>query len=163
MGTKTWIHAACYDGLSILSCKELVIDHPSKLPPHLTDLRYGNETCSICVYSIVDWFAMSIWQSGTLVRSISVSPDSGVMEDYGTRLDFEVPYWDGSNSATDPEDEDQDGYPLPFHPLDLADEALLNRFGYQIEGDPGQSAFDPDDVQLLTYRRKRGSSWWKFW
>ena len=30
------------------------------------------------MHSVVDWFAYARWVNGTLVRSLSLSPDSGV-------------------------------------------------------------------------------------
>jgi hypothetical protein len=45
------------------------------------------------MHRVLDWFAYATWQEGRLVRSLSVSPDDGVIEDIGTPLPFEQPYW----------------------------------------------------------------------
>ena len=55
------------------------------------------------------------------------------MENIGSPLAFEGPYWAGEH-ALEPEDENDDPYPLPFHPLELAEEALRTLFGFNYEG-----------------------------
>jgi len=54
------------------------------------------------------------------------------------------------------------GYPFPFHPLDLGEEALKDRFGYQLEGVIDASLLEPESIPLVRYKRS-GASWWKFW
>lgn len=113
------------------------------------------------MHSVVDWFAFARWSQGRLVRALSLSPDSGVLEDIGPRLEFEQPYWSGDRPAVDP-GEDPDDYPLAFHPLELGEDALLAMFGYQWEGPIVERTFDPASVPLLRLKRssRRG---WKFW
>jgi hypothetical protein len=36
------------------------------------------------MHSVVDWFAYAVWIDGQLRRSLSLSPDSGIMEIVGT-------------------------------------------------------------------------------
>ena len=45
------------------------------------------------MHSVVDWLAFAKWKNGELVRSLSLSPDSGILEDIGLRLPFEEPFW----------------------------------------------------------------------
>ncbi|MFD4655933.1 DUF6928 family protein [Kitasatospora sp. NPDC058444] len=45
------------------------------------------------MHSVVDWLAFGVWEDGRLVRSLSLSPDSGIIEDIGEPLSFEVPSW----------------------------------------------------------------------
>ncbi|WP_420719932.1 DUF6928 family protein [Streptomyces sp. NA13] len=40
-----------------------------------------------------------MWEDGHLLRSLSLSPDSGVIENIGTPLPFEQPYWAGDRPA----------------------------------------------------------------
>jgi len=51
---------------------------------------------------------------GVLQRALTLSPDSGVIEDIGFRLPFEEPSWAGEHPAADPE-EDESVY--PFHSI----------------------------------------------
>ncbi|MFA6958105.1 MAG: hypothetical protein WC538_19730 [Thermoanaerobaculia bacterium] len=152
-----------FNGLSILAAKEFGIDYPSKLEQRFLQ-GPGTETVYLhAMHSVVDWFAFAVWQQGTLVRSLSLSPDSGILEDIGPRLPFELPYWAGQHPAIDPEelDEGEDPYPFPFHPLELGEAALKELFGYQLEGFMDDSLIEPEDVPLLRFRRKR--SLLKFW
>jgi hypothetical protein len=105
------------------------------------------------MHSVVDWFAFAVWQDGHLKRSLSLSPDSGILEDIGPKLSFELPYWSGQHPAIDPDDQDEDEppYPFPFHPLELGEAALLEFFGYQLEGSP--SAIDPESFPLASFKR----------
>lgn len=87
-------------------------------------------------------------------------PDNGIIEAIGQRLPFEEPYWSGEHAAVDSEEE-KDVYPLPFHPLELGEETLKDRFGYQLEGFIDPSLLKPESIPLIRYKRSR-SSWWKF-
>ena len=40
------------------------------------------------MHSVVDWFAFAVWHGQKVRRSLSLSPDSGVMEDIGSPLPF---------------------------------------------------------------------------
>jgi hypothetical protein len=57
------------------------------------------------MHSVVDWFAYAIWANGKLLRSLSLSPVSGILENIGQRLPFEEPYWSGEHPAVDTEEE----------------------------------------------------------
>ena len=103
------------------------------------------------MHSVVDWFAYAIWKDGELIRALSVSPDNGVIEDVGPHRAFEEPFWNGERPA-DPEDP-EDGYPLPFHPLELGEAALLDLFGYQLEGADG--GLDPFEVPMCRFNCRR--------
>ena len=110
------------------------------------------------MHSVVDWLAFAKWNNRNLVRSLSLSPDSGILEDIGQRLAFEEPFWSGQHPATDDEDAD---YPFPFHPLELGEVALKEFFGYQLEGFGDSGLFEPESIPLVKYKRKR--SMWKMW
>ena len=159
--------AGCFPGLRIAVSAEVAIDHPSKLPARF--IAEHGTTLLHAMHSAVDWLAFAVWKDGVLIRSVSVAPDSGVMEDIGEPLDFEKPYWEGRHPAVDPEEED--GYPLPFHPLELGEEALRHFFGFQLEGFVDATLLEPDRIPMLYFddpgkasSKTRGTkAWWKFW
>lgn len=149
----------CFTGVSVIAAKEFSIDKPSKLPERFIKAG-GNGIVQLhAMHSAVDWFAYAQWKDGNLQRSLSLSPDNGVVEDVGKRMAFEEPYWAGAHPAID-KDEDPSGYPFPFHPLDLGEAALSNLFGYQLEGSIDGTLLEPDAIPLMRYKRIR--SWWKF-
>jgi len=155
------IHIGCFPGVSIVAAKEFGIDCPSKLPRRFIAAGGGGVVTLHAMHSVVDWFAYAMWVDGKLVRSLSLSPDSGILEDIGPHLPFEKPYWSGEHPAVDSEEE-KDTYPFPFHPLELGEETLKDRFGYQLEGFIDPSLLEPESIPLVRYKRSR-SSWWKFW
>jgi hypothetical protein len=112
------------------------------------------------MHSVVDWFAFAVWRGGRLERALSLSPDSGILEDIGAKLPFEQPYWAGEHPAIDPEEE-EDTYPFVFHPLELGEAALGEFFGYQLEGVLDETLFDPEEIALMRF--KRGRRGWKLW
>ena len=153
----------CFPGLSIIAAFEFGIDYPSHLPTRFLQAAAGNTVYLHAMHSVVDWFAYAKWLDGKLVRSLSLSPDSGILEDIGVRAAFEVPYWDGVHSPFDPDEEDGD-YPFLFHPLDLGEAALLEIFGYQIEGVIDPDHLDAEEIPLAAFRRiETPKPWWKFW
>ena len=155
------LHIGCFPGVSIVAAKEFGIDYPSKLPQKFIAAGGNGVVTLHAMHSVADWFAYAMWANGKLVRSLSLSPDSGIMEDIGQHLHFEEPYWSGDHPAVDSEEE-KDAYPFPFHPLELGEETLKERFGYQLEGFIDPSLLEPESIPLVRYKRSR-SSWWKFW
>lgn len=152
------LHIGCFPGVSVLAAKEFGIDYPSKLPAPFISAG-GNGTIYLhAMHSVVDWFAYAQWTNGKLIRSLSLSPDSGILEDIGKRLPFEEPFWSGQHPATDDPEVD---YPFPFHPLELGEAALKEFFGYQLEGLINPALLEPESIPLIKYKRKR--SGWKFW
>ena len=157
---KNEVYVGCFPGVTVIAAKEIGIDCPSKLHPRFLKAAGDRAVTLHAMHSVVDWFAYAIWEHGKLVRSLSVSPDSGIMEDIGQRLAFEEPYWSGKHPVG--VDEDADAYPLPFHPLELGEAALMDRFGYQLEGDIVATLLEPATIPLVRFQRTR-SAWWKFW
>jgi hypothetical protein len=149
----------CFPGVSVVAAREFGIDYPSRIPARFITAG-GTAAISLhAMHSVVDWFAYARWANGSLVRSLSLSPDSGILEDIGPRLPFEEPYWSGQHPAAD--DEGEDAYPFPFHPLELGEAALAELFGYQLEGTGVPTVVEPDAIPLVRFRRPR--SRWKFW
>lgn len=58
-------------------------------PSEVAERRNGVPTCDA---SVVDFFAYAQWINCKFVRSLSLSPDSGILEDIGQRLPFEEPF-----------------------------------------------------------------------
>lgn len=154
------LHIGCFSGVSVVAAKEFGIDYPSKLAEKFIAAG-GSGTISLhAMHSVVDWFAYAKWANGKLIRSLSLSPDSGILEDIGQRLPFEEPYWSGDHPAVDSEEE-KDAYPFPFHPLELGEVALRELFGYQLEGFIDPKLLEPEAIPLVRYKRSR--PWWRFW
>jgi hypothetical protein len=144
----------CFPGVSIIAAKEFGIDQPSMLPQRFIVAAGARIVTLHAMHSVVDWFAFAQWTNGKLLRSLSLSPDSGLLEDIGKRLAFEQPYWSGEHPAIDEEEEEEDGaYPFPFHPLELGEAALRELFGYQLEGYIDTSLLKPELVPLVRYKR----------
>ena len=160
-GSLTWtsppddeLNVGVFDGVTILAAKEFGIARPSKLAS--TFVQQSEVAVLHAMHSVVDWFAYARWEHGVLERAMSVSPDDGVIEDFGTRQNFEVSYWNGEYPAVDPEEEDEEApYPIPFHPLELGEEALRSLFGYQLEGYINPNLLDTDRFKLLRFKRKK--------
>ena len=153
------IMAGCFPGLAILADRELALDRPSRLPARFIDAFLDGVLYLHAMHSVVDWFAYAIWHQGVLQRSLSAAPDNGIIEDIGPGLPFEAPYRAGEHPALDPQD-DEDDYPLDFHPLELGEAALLELFGYQIEGMADATQLAPERIPLMCFKRRR--SWWPF-
>lgn len=149
-----------FPGLNIIAAKEFGIDHPSKLDSRFLDPSLGRTVYFHAMHSVVDWFAYAIWIDGKLERSLSLSPDSGILENMGTKLAFEESYWSGLHPVSDFEDEVSE-YPFPFHPLELGEAALLEMFGYQFEGELDSESLQPESIPLVRF--KRAGKWWRFW
>ena len=155
------VHIGCFPGLTVIAAKEFAIDYPSRLPSRFLEAATGHTMYLHAMHSVVDWFAYAIWVNGTLERSLSLSPDNGILEDIGPRRAFEEPYWAGRHPVVIDPEEDETEYPFPFHPLELGEAALLELFGYQLEGfiSPGQ--VQPERIPLVRFRRPK--AWWRFW
>lgn len=61
---------------------------------------------------------------------------------------FELPYWAGEHPVEPWPDEDDEPYPLPFHPLELGEDALRALFGFVQEGMPGPDDIDEHSVPM---------------
>jgi len=153
------VYAGHFANVAVVAAKEFGIDYPSTLARHFLAPAPFADTYLHAMHSVVDWFAFAQWKGGTLVRSLSVSPDNGVMENFGRALSFEEPFWSGERPAVDP-GEDPSSYPLSFHPLDFGDAAVRAMFGYQVDGEIDPSLLEPESIELV--RLKRSRSWWKF-
>jgi hypothetical protein len=123
------------------------MDHlPSQFPARYLDAAAGRRVVLHAMHSVTDSLAYAIWENGSLVRSLCLSPDSGIVENIGDPLPFEEPYWAGGYPVGD-------DYPLPFHPLELGGgEALRELFGFTVEGRPQAADIDADAVRLAGFQ-----------
>ncbi|MFP8886593.1 DUF6928 family protein [Streptomyces mangrovi] len=155
------VYAACRPGLEIVCDQEVMVDFPSQLPEHLVAASAGRRLVLHAMHSAVDWFAFAVWENGRLVRSLSLSPDDGIIESIGEPLPFERPYWAGNRPADvtpwPDEEEEEEPYPLPFHPLELGEDALRALCGFILEGRSEPGDIDAGAVELHGFRVRDAS------
>jgi hypothetical protein len=145
--------ATVLPGAELLCDRRLVLDRPSELPEHLLRAGTGRRIIMHGMHSVVDWLCFAVWEDGMLIRSLSLSPGGGIVENIGEPFDFERPYWAGEHPVESmPGMPDEGPYPLPFHPLDLGEDALRELFGFVIEGMPGPEDVDADAVHMHEFR-----------
>ncbi|MFC8292995.1 DUF6928 family protein [Streptomyces sp. NPDC057242] len=145
-------YAASFQGVDVVCDRRLMLDRPSELPTHLLEAAAGRRVILHAMHSVSDWLAFAVWEDGHLVRSLSLSPDGGIAENIGDPFPFETPYWAGDRPAEFDPEWDEEPYALPFHPLELGNEALRAFFGFLLEGRPLPEDVDPDEVPLLGFR-----------
>ena len=154
------IVVGCFPGVSIIAAKEFAIE-PADLPSNFLAEAAGRDMYLHCMHSVVDMIVFGVWTNGKLRRSLFAAPDSG-MNEFGPRLPFEEPYWAGEHPVDDGDEAFE--YPFPFHTLELGESALLEFFGYQLEGTSWDGpGFDPETIPLLRFKRIQDKPWWKFW
>ncbi len=139
------VYAGSFPGVDIL-CDRDVMDYlPSEFPARYLDAATGRRVILHAMHSVTDTFTYAIWENGSLVRSLCLSPDGGIVEDTGDPLPFEAPYWAGEHPAGD-------RYPLPFHPLELGGDAALRAlFGFIIEGRRQPTDIEAESVKLAGF------------
>ncbi|MGW3359109.1 DUF6928 family protein [Streptomyces bungoensis] len=146
-------YAASWPGVDVIADQRVMIDFPSRLPEHLVAAGAGRRLLLHAMHSGVDWLAFAVWEDGCLVRSLSLSPDSGILENLGEPLPFELPYWAGDRPADviPWPDEEEEPYALPFHPLELGEDALRALCGFVQEGRPEPDDIDADAIELYGF------------
>ncbi|CCK29982.1 hypothetical protein BN159_5603 [Streptomyces davaonensis JCM 4913] len=151
---KGTVYAASWPGVEVIGDQSVMIDAPSQLPEHVVAASAGRRLVLHAMHSVVDWLAFAVWEDGRLVRSLSLSPDSGIIENIGEPLPFEQPYWAGDRPAdiVPWPGEEEEPYPLPFHPLDLGEDALRALCGFVVEGRPDPDDIDADAIKLHGFR-----------
>jgi hypothetical protein len=143
-------YAASWPGVEIVCDRRVMIDTPSQLPRHLVAASAGRRLILHAMHSVVDWLAFAVWEDGRLIRSLSLSPDHGIIENIGEPLPFELPYWAGHRPADviPWPGEEAEPYALPFHPLELAEDALRELCGFVQEGMPEPGDVDTENIAL---------------
>ncbi len=147
-------YAASWPGVEIVCNRRVMIDYPSQLPRHLVAASAGRRLVLHAMHSVVDWLAFAVWEDGRLIRSLSLSPEAGVIENIGEPLPFELPYWAGDRPADviPWPGEEEEPYALPFHPLELGEDALRALCGFIQEGMPEPGDVDAENIELHGFR-----------
>ncbi|MDG9728568.1 DUF6928 family protein [Streptomyces sp. DH41] len=147
-------YAASWPGVDVIGDQRVMVDAPSQLPEHLVAASAGRRLVLHAMHSVVDWLAFAVWEDGRLVRSLSLSPESGIIENIGEPLPFELPYWAGDRPAdiVPWPGEEEEPYALPFHPLDLGEEALRALCGFIQEGRSQPSDVDAEAIALYGFQ-----------
>jgi hypothetical protein len=148
-------YATALTGVDLFCDGRLVLDRPSELPARFHEIAAGRRIIMHGMHSVVDWVCFAVWEDGHLVRSLSVSPGNGIQENIGDPFDFELPFWDGPDrveSVSGWSDQTPDRHPLPFHPLQMGEEALRALFGFVIEGYRSSEDLDTKAIPLRGFR-----------
>lgn len=141
------ICVAAWEKCALIGYREIGPDRPSEIGSWIKAVSPTGGAHGVFMHSVVDYGAFAVWESGELRRSVSLAADPGIMEDVGDRYPFEEPFWAGRRGLAHAPD-----YPLPFHPLDLAEEALLAFFGFGIERSSSMFTVDADAIELPAFR-----------
>jgi hypothetical protein len=146
------LYAGVFQGLTVICAAELGEIRPGDLRPGWLAEGAGRRVILHSMHSVSDFLGFAVWGADeTLERALCLSPGDGIVEDRGNRLPFEQAYWAGRHPVED-DDEDEEPYPLPFHPLDLGEDALAALCGFVIEGMPLEGMPDLDRVPLAGFR-----------
>jgi hypothetical protein len=151
--SKREVYVGDYGDLKIIAHEALGVNRLSQVDPRWYSPALGSTAYLHATHSVIDWFAFARWHNGTLVRALSVSPDAGVIEDIGEKLPFETPYWNGAYALE--QEEGEEPYPLLFHPLELAQAALLENLGFQFEGRASDWVCEPWNIKIAHFEIRR--------
>jgi hypothetical protein len=143
-------YVAVLAGADLTCDRRLMFDHPSQLPTHLLEAGAGGRILLHGMHSVSDALSFAVWEDRQLIRSLSLSPDRGIQENIGEPYEFELPYWAGEHPVEPILGEGP--YPLPFHPLELGEEALRALFGFVLEGHRAPDDIDAHGVHLHGFR-----------
>ncbi|MGN9784926.1 DUF6928 family protein [Nonomuraea sp. ZG12] len=147
-------YAASFSGADVICDRALAIDRPSLLPAHYLQRKVRPRISLHAMNGSSDWFAYAVWENGELIRSLSLDPDRGIVEDIGTPLAFEAPFWAGRHPVVAP---GGGAYPLPFHPAALGAEAAMRALlGFILEGKSSGDDIDPEAIRMIAYRTPGG-------
>jgi hypothetical protein len=145
------LYAGVFQGVTVICAAELGEIRPGDLRPGWLAEGSGRRVILHSMHSVSDFLGFAVWgANGTLERALCLSPGHGIVEDRGDRLPFEQAYWAGQHAVEG--DDDEEPYPLPFHPLELGEEALAALCGFVIEGIPLEGMPDLDRVPLAGFR-----------
>jgi uncharacterized protein DUF6928 len=146
------LYAGVFRGLTFICSSELAEIRPGSLRPGWLAEGADRHVILHSMHSVSDFLGFAVWSTdGTLDRALCLSPDQGIVEDRGDRPPFEQAYWAGRHPV-EVDDDDDEPYPLPFHPLELGEEALAALCGFVIEGEPPEGMPDLYRVPLAGFR-----------
>lgn len=135
--------AASLPGSEVVCSAQFARHRPSELTEWILGSADGKDAYAVFMHSAEDWSAFAVWSDGQLLRSLSINPEFGTIEDVGERLPFEIPFWEGDFPVRQ-----EVSYALPFHPIDLGNAALREFFGFILEGREDEACFDPEEVEI---------------
>jgi hypothetical protein len=150
------VYIGHFGELAVIAAPDFALDYPSRLDARFLRAAGSRDVYLHTMHSVVDFLAYGVWRAGRLERSLSLSPDSGILEELGERPAFEAAFWAGEHPVDDPDDladPEYEPYPFPFHPLELGEVVLNEFFGYQLEGFVDAASIDPYSVPLMRFRR----------
>ncbi|MEL7542198.1 MAG: hypothetical protein AAGJ70_00320 [Pseudomonadota bacterium] len=156
------VRVGVYRGARIVAHSSLGEDVPPSLGSSFFDPGASPFAFWHATHSVVDWCAYALWQDGKKVRAFGVDADNGVTIDEGAPLPFEQPFLNGERRQLDMDGNLVADYPLPFHPLDLSEAALVSQLGFAFEGNSTWTC-DPYDLPIMRYALPAERPWWKFW
>ncbi|MDA1359354.1 hypothetical protein O1R50_06960 [Glycomyces luteolus] len=153
LAASTWpeapeISAVSFPDFDLVCFKPLAQDRPSDLTEWIRAMSPAGNACGVFMYSVYDYLSMAVWEHGDVRRSLSLTPDEGILEDLGERYPFETAFWNGDHSIHDFAPD----YPFPFHPLELGEATLGGWFGFHLEGVPN-AGVDAWSIEMPCYRR----------
>ncbi|WP_425579923.1 DUF6928 family protein [Streptomyces hyderabadensis] len=137
--------AACvasFPHFDVVCSRKIAQDRPSEIIVDIARLAGLRSAYAVCMESSRDWTSILAWSPKGVTRAVSLSPEGGVVEDVGKRLPFEIPFWAGKYPVR------ERGYQLPFHPIDLGNEALRVFFGFILEGAEDDLCVDPEEIEI---------------
>jgi hypothetical protein len=143
------VYAGSFPGVDVLCDRAVMADRPSQLPAQFHLPGAGRRMILHVMHSVSDWFGYALWHDGTLLRSLSLAPDGGIIEDIGDRQPFEAAFWAGEHPVIPASG--RASYPLPFHPLELGEVALHELMGFTLEGRQAPSDVQAEAVRLLKF------------
>ncbi|MDT0203524.1 DUF6928 family protein [Nocardioides sp. AE5] len=128
----------------IITTRDAALFRPTDL--HARYAKLGETRILLTQQTAHDMFAFARWSEGALVRALSVNPVGKVWQSIGDPDPFEAPFWSGEH----PVDTD---YPLPFHPLEMAEAAVQEFLGTQFEASPTPQTVAPESIVLDRFAR----------
>ncbi len=169
--SDTVAYGGCFPGVDIVCAGALAdFDRTAEIPRRFLAPGDGRRTQLLRMLSSVDYLSFGVWSDGRPVRALTLDPDNGIVENLGTPLPCEAPFWagerpvdddpdefdgdseDGDSEGDDSEGDSTEGYPFPFHPLELGEVVLRALFGFVLEGMPHDDDIDPYEVPLVGFR-----------
>src|SRR3954471_20139179 len=130
-------------GMDIVGA-DAVLGWVDRVPPHVAASVGNRRLVILQMHSVNDSLGYIVWQAGRRLRALGMDPDAGVFLDEGEPTPPEEPFWAGRHPVGD-------GYPLPFHPLDLGEELLRAELGFVLEGRPAPDDVEPFDIAMYTF------------
>jgi len=107
----------------------------------------GRNAYRVYMQSVVSSASLSYWGADGTFRDFGGSLEDGPFTNIGQPLPFEVPFWAGQFRDPNIAAEYPGGH-MPFHPMDLGEEALREFFGFVGEGTPRADDLDAFEIGL---------------